>query len=59
MSTKVVLAHSLARSMNCSVPFGRFGTADEVAKLLSFSRPTKSSYVTGIELFIDCGFTQI
>ena len=36
MSTKVVLAHSLARSMKCSVPFGRFGTADEVAKVVVF-----------------------
>ena len=32
---------------------------DEVAKVVSFLASGESSYVTGIELFVDGGVTQI
>ena len=32
---------------------------DEVAKVVSFRASDESSYVTGIELFVDSGVTQI
>jgi len=32
---------------------------DEVAKVASFLASDESSYVTGIELFVDGGMTQI
>jgi NAD(P)-dependent dehydrogenase (short-subunit alcohol dehydrogenase family) len=41
------------------VPLSKFGTADEVAKVVVFLASDESSYVTGIELFVDGGFAQI
>ena len=47
------------KTISNSVQFGRFGTADEVAKVVVFLATDESSYVTGIELFVDGGFAQI
>ena len=42
-----------------TVPSGRFGTDDEVAKVAVFLASDDSSYVTGTELFVDGGVAQI
>ena len=42
-----------------SVPLGRFGTPDEVAKAVVFLASDDSSYITGTELFVDGGFAQV
>ena len=42
-----------------NVPLGRMGSPDEVAKAVSFLGSDDSSYVTGIELFVDGGMAQI
>ncbi|HVP82865.1 MAG TPA: glucose 1-dehydrogenase [Nitrososphaeraceae archaeon] len=42
-----------------AVPMKRMGSPDEVAKAVSFLASGESSYVTGIELFVDGGLAQI
>jgi NAD(P)-dependent dehydrogenase (short-subunit alcohol dehydrogenase family) len=47
------------KSLVASVPMGRMGSSDEVAKAVSFLASDDSSYVTGIELLVDGGQAQI
>ena len=42
-----------------SVPLGRFGTADEIAKAVVFLASDDASYIMGTELFVDDGFAQV
>jgi NAD(P)-dependent dehydrogenase (short-subunit alcohol dehydrogenase family) len=47
------------KSINATVPLGRLGLPDEIAKAAVFLASDDSSYVTGIELFVDGGYAQV
>jgi NAD(P)-dependent dehydrogenase (short-subunit alcohol dehydrogenase family) len=60
----VLLASSPAgeerrKSIADSVPLGRLGTPDEIAKAVVFLASDDSSYISGTELFVDGGFAQV
>ena len=42
-----------------NIPLGRVGTPDEIAKAVVFLACDDSSFVNGIELFVDGGMAQI
>jgi NAD(P)-dependent dehydrogenase (short-subunit alcohol dehydrogenase family) len=46
-------------SLASSTVMGRVGTADEIAKAAVFLASNDSSYITGIELFVDGEIRQI
>jgi NAD(P)-dependent dehydrogenase (short-subunit alcohol dehydrogenase family) len=49
----------LRKKLVTTVPLGRMGSPDEVAKVVSFLASDESSFVTGTEIFVDGGQAQI
>jgi NAD(P)-dependent dehydrogenase (short-subunit alcohol dehydrogenase family) len=47
------------KMLSASVPLGRLGRPDEIAKAVVFLASDDSSYITGTELFVDGGFAQV
>jgi NAD(P)-dependent dehydrogenase (short-subunit alcohol dehydrogenase family) len=47
------------KMLSNSVPLGRLGRPDEIAKAVVFLASDDSSYITGTELFVDGGFAQV
>src|ERR1700691_2316464 len=47
------------KMISTSIPLGRLGTSDEIAKAVVFLASDDSSYVSGVELFVDGGFAQV
>ena len=52
-------AEQTRTSLVASVPMGRMGSPDEIAKAATFLASDDSSFITGIELFVDGGRAQI
>ena len=52
-------AEESMKTISSSVPLGRFGTPDEIAKAVAFLASDDSNYITGTELFVDGGFAQV
>jgi NAD(P)-dependent dehydrogenase (short-subunit alcohol dehydrogenase family) len=47
------------KMISSNVPLGRIGEPSEIAKAVVFLASDESSYVTGVELFVDGGFAQV
>lgn len=47
------------KMLSNSVPLGRLGTPDHIAKAVVFLASEDSSYIIGIELFVDGGTVQV
>ena len=47
------------KMLSDSVPLGRLGAPDEIAKAVMFLASDGSSFITGTELFVDGGFAQV
>src|SRR2546427_45322 len=52
-------AEERMNTLSLSVPLGRFGTPEEIAKAVVFLASDDSSYIAGTELFVDGGFAQV
>ena len=52
-------AEAQMKAISKSVPLGRFGTPEEIAKAVVFLASDDSSYITGTELFVDGGVAQV
>ena len=52
-------AKQLKATLASQVPLGRMGTADEIAKAVVFLASDDSSFVAGVELFVDGGMVQV
>jgi NAD(P)-dependent dehydrogenase (short-subunit alcohol dehydrogenase family) len=49
----------MKQEMQTNVPLGRLGDPDEIAKVVAFLASDESSYISGVELFVDGGVAQI
>ena len=49
----------IGRSLQAQIPVKRFGTPEEVAKVVTFLASSDAPYITGIELAVDGGRTQL
>ena len=47
------------KSISSTVPLGRLGKPEEIAKAVVFLASEDSSFITGVELFVDGGFAQV
>jgi NAD(P)-dependent dehydrogenase (short-subunit alcohol dehydrogenase family) len=49
----------MKQEMQTNVPLGRLGESDEIAKVVAFLASDESSYISGVEPFVDGGVAQI
>src|SRR5262245_37861108 len=52
-------AEERMKMISKSIPLGRFGTPDEIAKAVVFLGSDDSSYITGTELFLNSGVAPV
>jgi NAD(P)-dependent dehydrogenase (short-subunit alcohol dehydrogenase family) len=54
-----IAGEEFMKMISNTVPLGRIGQPDEIAKAVVFLASDDSSYITGAELFVDGGFAQV
>src|SRR5215831_4838083 len=59
LAFRLTVSEQLMKNLVSTVPLGRMGHPGEVAKAVAFLASDDSSYITGIELFVDGGIAQI
>jgi NAD(P)-dependent dehydrogenase (short-subunit alcohol dehydrogenase family) len=59
LAVRLSISEQLKKNILSTVPLGRMGGPEEVAKAVAFLASDDSSYITGIELFVDGGIAQI
>jgi NAD(P)-dependent dehydrogenase (short-subunit alcohol dehydrogenase family) len=59
LAVRLSISEQLKKNILSTVPLGRMGNPEEVAKAIAFLASADSSYITGIELFADGGIAQI
>ena len=52
-------ADNMSEEILFRTPMGRWGDASEVASVISFLAGPESSYITGVELFVDGGWMAV
>lgn len=57
--TRTVLSEEDIKNLTNQVPMKRLGTADEVAKLVTFLCSEQNSFITAQNILIDGGFTSV
>jgi len=53
------VVEQIGKSLQEKIPFKRFGSPEEIAKAVAFLASSDASYVTGVELAVDGGLTQL
>ncbi|MGA3010266.1 MAG: SDR family oxidoreductase [Terracidiphilus sp.] len=53
------VVEEIGKSLQEKIPFKRFGAPEEIAKAVAFLASSDASYISGIELAVDGGLTQL
>jgi NAD(P)-dependent dehydrogenase (short-subunit alcohol dehydrogenase family) len=53
------VVQEIGKSLQDKIPFKRFGSPEEIAAAVAFLASSDASYITGIELAVDGGLTQL
>lgn len=57
--TRKIVTEEVKKDFIARIPIGRFGTPDEVARLVLFLSSDLNTYITGQNMLIDGGFTSV
>jgi NAD(P)-dependent dehydrogenase (short-subunit alcohol dehydrogenase family) len=53
------VVEGIGKSLRDKIPFKRFGSPEEIATAVAFLASSDASYITGVELAVDGGLTQL
>jgi NAD(P)-dependent dehydrogenase (short-subunit alcohol dehydrogenase family) len=59
MVRRLTIVEEIGKSLLEKIPFKRFGSPEEIATVVTFLASSDASYITGVELAVDGGLTQL